>query len=73
VWVGSKLHLEVRAFAIINIVLIGIWVVLIFYIGKENKKRSDEGRHGDTPGPDKAGDEKHEDKKHDTTGEPAHA
>ncbi len=47
VWVGSKLHLGVRAFALINLVLIGIWFVLIFYIGKENKKRSDEGKGDD--------------------------
>ena len=48
VWVGKQLGLGVRAFALINIVLIGIWIVLIFYIGRENKKRSDEG-HAEQP------------------------
>ncbi len=46
VWVGARLSLDVRQFAIINIALIGVWFVLIFYIGKENKKRSDEGHAG---------------------------
>ena len=44
VWVGAKLALGVRAFALINLVLIGVWILLIFAIGKENKKRSDEGQ-----------------------------
>jgi AAA family ATP:ADP antiporter len=45
VWVGAKLALSVRAFAVINLVLIGVWVLLIFAIGKENKHRSEEGAH----------------------------
>jgi hypothetical protein len=42
-------------------VLIGIWTVLIFYIGKENKKRSDEGGQGQHP--DDHADKKNEEKK----------
>ncbi|MEO8874524.1 MAG: MFS transporter [Polyangiaceae bacterium] len=44
VWLGAELTLGVRAFAIINLVLIGGWIVLVLAISRENKKRSDEGR-----------------------------
>ncbi|MGH7285517.1 MAG: NTP/NDP exchange transporter, partial [Polyangiaceae bacterium] len=44
VGLGAKLALSTRQFAGINLVLIGVWAFMIFLIGKENKKRSDEGK-----------------------------
>ncbi|MGH7327398.1 MAG: hypothetical protein ACREJX_03510, partial [Polyangiaceae bacterium] len=44
VGLGAKLALSTRQFAGINLVLIGVWAFMIFWIGKENKKRSDEGK-----------------------------
>ena len=55
VGLGAKLALSTRQFAGINLVLIGLWVLMIFVIGKENKKRSDEGE----------GEKKDQDRDHD--------
>ena len=61
VGLGAKLALSTRQFAGINLLLIGLWALTILAIGKENKKRSDEGRgEGDDPnhGRDRGKDEK---------------
>jgi AAA family ATP:ADP antiporter len=41
VWVGGKLAFEARGFAAVNLVLIGLWVVVLLTIGKENSRRAD--------------------------------
>jgi AAA family ATP:ADP antiporter len=43
VWAGSRAALSTKAFAICNVVLITIWVVSVFAIGRENQRRSAEG------------------------------
>ncbi|WP_394843758.1 hypothetical protein LZC95_42755 [Pendulispora brunnea] len=42
VWVASMLALSTPAMAGINMALIAIWVVVVFAIGKEHKRRSEE-------------------------------
>ncbi|MEO8800706.1 MAG: Npt1/Npt2 family nucleotide transporter, partial [Polyangiaceae bacterium] len=55
VWVGATIGLSTRAFAGINVVLVGLWVVAILAIARENKRRSDEGKgeHDGRGGPKK--------------------
>lgn len=43
VWAGSRAALPAKAFAVLNLVLITIWVLAVFAIGRENRRRSDEG------------------------------
>jgi AAA family ATP:ADP antiporter len=43
VWAGSRAALSTQAFATLNLVLITVWIVLVFAIGRENARRSGEG------------------------------
>jgi AAA family ATP:ADP antiporter len=42
VWRGSRAALSTQAFATLNLVLIGLWIVAVFAIGRENARRSGE-------------------------------
>src|SRR3984957_16795553 len=44
VWAGSRAALSARAFATLNLVLIGVWVVAVLPIGRETGLRSAEGK-----------------------------
>jgi ATP:ADP antiporter, AAA family len=43
VWAGSRAALSTQAFALLNLVLIAVWMVAVFAIGRENARRSGEG------------------------------
>jgi ATP:ADP antiporter, AAA family len=43
VWAGTRAALPAKAFAVLNLVLISVWVLAVFAIGRENRRRSDEG------------------------------
>jgi ATP:ADP antiporter, AAA family len=43
VWAGSRAALSTRVFASLNLVLIAVWMVVVFAIGRENARRSGEG------------------------------
>jgi AAA family ATP:ADP antiporter len=38
VFVGAKLAFEIRHFALVNLVLVLVWIVLAILIGRENRK-----------------------------------
>jgi AAA family ATP:ADP antiporter len=40
---GSRAALSTKAFATLNLVLISVWIVVVFAIGRENSRRSGEG------------------------------
>jgi len=42
VWAASRAALPARAFATLNLVLITVWIVLVFAIGRENARRASE-------------------------------
>jgi AAA family ATP:ADP antiporter len=42
VWAGSRAALSTRAFATFNLALITVWMVAVFAIGRENRRRSGE-------------------------------
>lgn len=44
VYVGTLLALPTKAFAILNVVLIGVWILVIVFIGREHARRSAEGQ-----------------------------
>lgn len=43
VLLGSRIGLSTRTFAVINVLLVGLWVVVVLAIGKENARRASEG------------------------------
>ena len=43
VWAGSRAALSTKVFASLNLVLISVWIVAVFAIGRENTRRSNEG------------------------------
>jgi AAA family ATP:ADP antiporter len=43
VWAGSRAALSTKAFAALNLVLVTVWMVAVFAIGRENARRSGEG------------------------------
>jgi len=43
VWAGTRAALSTKAFATLNLVLITVWIVAVFAIGRENTRRSGEG------------------------------
>jgi hypothetical protein len=43
VWAGSRAAPSTKAFAALNLVLITVWTVAVFAIGRENARRSGEG------------------------------
>jgi AAA family ATP:ADP antiporter len=43
VWAGTRAALSTKAFATLNLVLITVWMVTVFAIGRENARRSGEG------------------------------
>lgn len=77
VWVGAQIGLSTRAFAGINVVLVGLWVVVILAIARENKRRSDEGKgeHDGKGGPKPRGRDDEPRARHSSspTAEPATA
>jgi len=46
VWIGSALALSPRMFAVVNVAMVGIWIVLAFLVGREYKRPR--GQHGHT-------------------------
>ena len=42
VWAGSRAALSTQAFATLNLVLITVWIVVVFSIGRENARRAAE-------------------------------
>ena len=44
VYIGTLIALPTKAFAALNIVLIGVWLVVVYAIGKEHTRRSTEGQ-----------------------------
>ena len=43
VWAGSRAALSTKAFAMLNLVLITVWMAAVFAIGRENARRTAEG------------------------------
>lgn len=43
VWAGSRAAVSTRVFATLNLVLVSIWILAVFAIGRENARRSGEG------------------------------
>jgi AAA family ATP:ADP antiporter len=43
VWAGSRAALSTKVFATFNLVLISIWILAVFAIGRENSRRASEG------------------------------
>jgi AAA family ATP:ADP antiporter len=43
VWAGSRAALSTQAFAALNVVLISLWIVAVFAIGRENARRAGHG------------------------------
>ena len=39
-WAGSRAALSTKTFAIINLVLVSLWVATVFAIGRENARRA---------------------------------
>ncbi len=76
VWLGATIGLSTRAFAGINVVLVGLWVVAILAIARENKRRSEEGKgeHDGKGGPKrKNADDERGSRRSSSTAEPATA
>jgi AAA family ATP:ADP antiporter len=42
VWLGSRIGLPTRAFALLNLVLAAVWLALVLSLGKENARRAAE-------------------------------
>jgi AAA family ATP:ADP antiporter len=42
VWAGTRAALSTRAFAMLNLVLVSVWIGLVFAIGRENSRRAAE-------------------------------
>ena len=40
VWVGTRMALPTKGFAVLNLVLITAWIAVVFAIGREHKRRS---------------------------------
>jgi ATP:ADP antiporter, AAA family len=43
VWAGSRAALSTKVFATLNLVLVSVWILAVFAIGRENTRRSNEG------------------------------
>jgi AAA family ATP:ADP antiporter len=43
VWAGSRAALSTKVFATFNLVLISVWILAVFAIGRENSRRAGEG------------------------------
>ncbi len=43
VWAGSRAALSTKVFATFNLVLISVWILAVFAIGRENSRRASEG------------------------------
>ena len=46
VWAGSRAALSTRVFATLNLVLVTVWIVIVFAIGRENARRASESEEG---------------------------
>ena len=44
VLLGSRIGVSTQVFALLNVALVGVWIAVIFAIGKENARRSSRGR-----------------------------
>jgi AAA family ATP:ADP antiporter len=43
VWAGARAAMSTQAFAVLNLVLICVWILAVFAIGRENTRRAGEG------------------------------
>ena len=43
VWIGGRVGLPLAGFAVLNVVLTAVWIVIVLAIGKEHRRRSGEG------------------------------
>ena len=42
VWLGTRIGMPTRAFAVLNLVLVGVWLLIVFEVGRENARRAAE-------------------------------